>query len=60
MSMSAEDLDAEACVKMATNTRNTNKLKGKSQQTKMRRQEEENVSVAGGSTACTGGSTGRR
>ena len=52
MSMSAEDLDAEACVKMATNTRNTNKLKGKSQQAKMRCQEEgKKPSVAGGSTA---------
>ena len=39
MSMSAGDFDAEACVKMATNTRNTNKLKMESQQTKFRRQE---------------------
>ena len=53
--MSAEDLDAEACVKMATNTRNTNKLKREKSANEVEvSREEEKASVARGSIAWYG------
>ena len=65
--MSAENLDAEAFVEMATNKRNTNKLKGKksASENEVSRRKKNFLSLAvvplvravvpdGGSTACYG------
>ena len=61
MSMSAEDLDAEACVKMATNTRNTNKLKGKKSASENEASRgRKNLLLLAVVPLGTGGSTGRR
>ena len=59
--MSAEDLDAEACVEMATNTRNTNKLKGKKSASENEvSSRRKNLLLLAIVPLGTGGSTGRR